>query len=48
MQALLDDRTKTLVEIEQLSGFQRFGVAAGLAVVAGLAALWSQQRRGSR
>ena len=48
MQALLDDRTKTLVEIEQLSGSQRFGVAAGLAVVAGLAALWSQQRRGSR
>lgn len=48
MQAILDDGTHRLVELERLAGFQRFGIAATAAVLAGFVALWSQRPRRSR
>jgi len=48
MQAILDDRTRRVVELERLAGFQRFGVAATAAVLAGAVAVWSQRPRRSR
>ena len=48
MQAILDDRTHRLVELDRLAGFQRFGIAATAAVLSGVVALWSQRPRRSR
>jgi hypothetical protein len=48
MQALLDDGAKRVVEIEQVSGFHRFGYAAAVALAAGLVAVWSQRQRAFR
>ncbi|HEU4355612.1 MAG TPA: zinc ribbon domain-containing protein [Actinomycetota bacterium] len=48
MQAILDDRTHRLIELEPLAGFQRFGIAATAAVLSGVVALWSQRPRRSR
>lgn len=45
MQAVLDDVSRRVVEIERLAGCQRFGVAATAAVVAGVVGLWSQRPR---
>ena len=46
MRTILEGHTAPLIELERLSGVQRFSAAAALAVIAGLVAWWSQRRRG--
>jgi hypothetical protein len=45
MRQLLDARPAPLVEVGQLGGSYRFGIAAVLALAAATLAWWSQRRR---
>ena len=47
MHTLLESRPAPVIEVEQLGGTYRFGLALALALIAATVAWWSQRRRGT-